>query len=262
MKMKYTGERLVTTIKEYWAIEHIHRYALCFGYIKDKIVLDIACGEGYGSNLMSSHAKMVYGVDISNTTISHAAQRYNQSNIEFKHGSATEIPLPDNSVDVVVSFETIEHHDEHEKMLSEIKRILTPAGILLISCPDKLNYSDIPKYKNPFHKKELYKKEFNSLIDSYFKHSVHLSQRTFFGSVITIDDHMSFEPQLFEFSGDFEKVDRSNHAKKPMFNLVLASDNPLDKENVYNSLFESQYEPTIYADIKKHVKKLIKKFKA
>jgi ubiquinone/menaquinone biosynthesis C-methylase UbiE len=258
--MKYTGERLVSTIKEYWAIEHVHRYALCFSYIKNKTVLDIACGDGYGSNLMASLAEKVFGVDISEEAVKHAQQKYKASNIEFKQGSASKIPLLDNSVDVAVSFETIEHHELHKEMLEELKRVLKPDGILLISCPDKLNYSDIPKYNNPFHVKELYKTEFNELISSYFKYNFQLSQRTVTGSLITLDSSSS--NNFYEYRGDYDKVERFSQAKNPMFNLVLASDSPLNNDFAFNSFFESPYEASFYSDIKKHIKRILKRFKS
>lgn len=57
------------------------------------------------------------------------------------------------SFDVAVSFETLEHITDHDKMVAELKRVLKPDGVLLISTPDKLNYSDKPGYHNSFHKK-------------------------------------------------------------------------------------------------------------
>jgi len=62
--------------------------------------------------------------------------------------------------DLVVSFETIEHHDEHEQMLAEVKRVLKPDGMAIISSPDKAIYTDKPEYHNSFHVKELYREEF------------------------------------------------------------------------------------------------------
>jgi ubiquinone/menaquinone biosynthesis C-methylase UbiE len=66
------------------------------------------------------------------------------------------IPLPDAAVDFVVLFETIERHDEHERMLAEIKRVLKPDSMVIVSSPDMAIYTDKPDYHNPFHVKELY----------------------------------------------------------------------------------------------------------
>ena len=132
--------------------------------MKGKIVLDIASGEGYGSNLISYYAEKVYGVDISESAIENAKLKYTRSNIEFLKGSTSNIPMPNNSVDVILSFETIEHHDEHHQMMQEFKRVLKTDGVLILSSPDKLNYSDKTGHNNPYHIKELYKDE---LIDEY-----------------------------------------------------------------------------------------------
>ena len=104
------------------------------------MVLDIASGEGYGSALLASGATRVTGVDIDPQTVQGATQKYssNNSNLEFKQGSADNIPLHSGLFDVVVSFETIEHHDNHVEMMREIKRVLKLGGLLIISSPDKL----------------------------------------------------------------------------------------------------------------------------
>lgn len=176
MKNTWTGERLETFIKSRDAIEHLHRYSLALEYIKGKVVVDIASGEGYGSNLMSKVANHVYGVDIDNAAIENAKNKYIKNNLEFLNGSADNIPIASNSVDVVVSFETIEHHDKHDEMMLEIKRILKEDGLLIMSSPDKKFYSDTRNYKNEFHVKELYKDEFNNLIAKYFNNHQLLNQ--------------------------------------------------------------------------------------
>ena len=135
--MDFTGERYLPERRGDIALEHRHRYLLACTYANGKDVLDIACGEGYGSSMLADVAKSVIGVDIAEEAIAHASTQYAASNLAFRQGNAAEIPLEDASVDLVVSFETIEHHDRHEDMLREIKRVLRPGGLLLISSPDK-----------------------------------------------------------------------------------------------------------------------------
>ena len=107
-------------------LEHFHRYYFVINQINlgDKIVLDLASGEGYGSDLLANYAKQIFGVDIDVETITHAKSKYIRNNLTFLIGEASHIPLPDNSIDVFVSFETIEHHDKHIEMLNEVKRVL------------------------------------------------------------------------------------------------------------------------------------------
>ena len=129
INLPWTGERLVPSHTGDTAIEHLHRYAFAREYIEGKDVLDIACGEGYGSHMMSNIAANVVGVDISPEVIAHARNRYGDK-VTFSVGSCTDIPLSSASFDVVVSFETLEHLAGHEQMLKEVKRVLRPGGVL------------------------------------------------------------------------------------------------------------------------------------
>jgi len=165
-------------------LEHLHRYRFASQFVADKEVLDIASGEGYGSALLAQFARNVIGVDVDQQAIDHARSKYGAGNLEFRVGSCAQIPLDDKSVDVVVSFETIEHHTEHEAMMVEIKRVLRPGGLLVISSPDRLTYSDKPNFRNPFHVKELYRDEFESLLGAHFKRVRVHGQRVLFGSSI------------------------------------------------------------------------------
>jgi 2-polyprenyl-3-methyl-5-hydroxy-6-metoxy-1,4-benzoquinol methylase len=204
MKKKWTGERLETSIFSRDTTDHLHRYAIAFEYIKDKVVLDIASGEGYGSNLMSNEAKFVFGVDIDANTIEKANKKYIKSNLKYLRGSTSNIPIESGSIDVVISYETLEHHDEHEQMMLEIQRVLKPNGILIISTPDKHYYSDIRNFKNSFHVKELYKQEFIDLISKYFKFSQLLNQAHINGSSL-ISENEAIQKISF-FKGDYTEI--------------------------------------------------------
>ena len=184
IQLPWTGERYVPEVKGEIELEHLHRYAIARDLAYGKDVLDIACGEGYGSVLLASVARSVTGVDISEETIAHASRKYVRSNLSFVVGSCASIPVPDASVDLVVSFETIEHHDRHLEMMKEIQRILRPDGVLIISSPDKHEYSDVPGFKNEYHVKELYLSEFTDLLASHFTHVGVFGQRVYFGSLV------------------------------------------------------------------------------
>ncbi|RZK40095.1 MAG: class I SAM-dependent methyltransferase [Pedobacter sp.] len=229
----WTGERLETYIYNDNTIEHLHRYAISIPLIKNKVVLDIACGEGYGSNLLAEEAHFVYGVDISKETISNAQAKYVRSNLDFKHGTTSAIPLDDNSVDVVISFETIEHHDEHESMMIEIKRVTKPGGLLIISSPDKRTYTDLPKVVNPHHVKELYLGEFKSLVEKYFLNSSFYFQKMIHGSIVYQERNKSFYKEYTGSYSHVEKVIDTNH----IYVICVASDDVPPQLNL--SIFTS-----------------------
>ncbi|HEY0100843.1 MAG TPA: methyltransferase domain-containing protein, partial [Pyrinomonadaceae bacterium] len=170
--------------------EHLHRYALAQEFVKGKEVLDIACGEGYGAALMSAAARSVVGVDIDAAVIEHARRKYAaHPNLVFRTGSCDSIPLPDRSVEVVTSFETIEHHDQHQEMMREVRRVLRPGGVLIISSPNRPVYSELYGSSNQFHVKELDYQEFTDLLKEHFHHIAVYGQKLEAGSfVFSVDD--------------------------------------------------------------------------
>lgn len=248
MKKEWTGERLETFILSGDTIEHLHRYAIASGYVHNKIVLDIASGEGYGSNLLSKYAKTVTGVDIDNTAVVLAKKKYKKDNLIYKQGSTSAIPLGNASVDVVVSFETIEHHDEHELMMREIKRVLKPDGMLIISTPDKLFYSDKKNFKNQFHVKELYRDEFKTLISESFKKVQILEQKYISGVSMIFDE--KYQNDYVFYTGNYNEI--NSLEVNPLYLVAIAADvdfkeqgksifdgSDIEKSGIFQNIFDS-----------------------
>ncbi|RYE17699.1 MAG: class I SAM-dependent methyltransferase [Sphingobacteriaceae bacterium] len=237
-ELAWTGERLVTSVSDlHGTIEHLHRYALALRLAEHKTVVDIASGEGYGTKLLSNVAKKAIGIDISAEAVEHAKVKYSGTNLEFKVGSTSNIPLADNSVDLVVSFETLEHHDEHEEMMQEIKRVLTPSGVLIISSPEKSIYKARDP-KNPFHIKELTLDEFKVLLSKYFSEVRLYDQKFVFGSLINeLGNAKGFD----FFDGGFDKittdVEEDDFYNRPFFNLAIASNIKSHDEVPSTSIF-------------------------
>ena len=189
---KFTGERFIPTEQGEIRHEHMHRYGWVLETVQGKDVLDIACGEGYGSALIATRAHSVIGIDIDKGVIEEAAQRYRDiHNLIFETGNATAIPLESASLDVVVSFETIEHLAEQEQMLLEIRRVLRPTGILIISSPNKKVYSDDRGFQNQFHIKELYFNELDALLQKYFPVVYYFGHRMITGSLLISMDEVT-----------------------------------------------------------------------
>ncbi len=223
--MEFTGERYVPSVDGQIKYEHLHRYALCLEFVAGKDVLDIASGEGYGSVALTKAAHSVIGVDIDTASIEHANHQYHDcENLKFLVGSCDAIPLPNESVEVVTSFETIEHHDKQEEMMLEIKRVLKPGGLLIISSPNRLTYSDERNYSNPYHVKELYYDELINLLKHHFKYVKIYGQRLATGSFIfPLQD--SNESSFKAFTTDGDMVSRQACTlKSPIYFLALCSD--------------------------------------
>lgn len=189
-ELEFTGERFTPEcVREIW-YEHFHRYAFACPAAKGRRVLDAACGEGYGSSLLARFAQTVHGVDIDPQAVAHARARYaHQSNLGFEVSDATALDaLPDASFDLITSFETLEHVEAQERMLAGFRRLLAPDGVLLVSSPDKAQYSDATGHANPFHVRELYRNEFEALLAARFPATRLFAQKLLFqGALWRVD---------------------------------------------------------------------------
>lgn len=242
-ELPWTGERLVPSHHGDTAIEHLHRYAFAKEHVGGKTVLDLACGEGYGANLLAGVAAQVIGVDVAADVIDHANRKYgNSSRLSFRVGSCTAVPLDDESVDVVVSFETLEHVDDQEQMLREIRRVLRPRGLLVASTPDKLHYSVLPNNTNPYHVKEFFKEEFEALLGRFFTHVNLFEQKICHGSVIVPAADRAID-SFRHYQGNFQSVTGASGVTSAVYNVALATDEELGAAGQV-SLFQGIDVPT------------------
>jgi ubiquinone/menaquinone biosynthesis C-methylase UbiE len=252
--MEFTGERYVPSVDGQIKYEHLHRYALCLEFVAGKSVLDLASGEGYGSMALAKAAHSVFGVDIDAASIEHANYQYRDcKNLKFLVGSCDSLPLPDKSVEVVTSFETIEHHDKHEEMMLEIKRVLKPGGLLIISSPNRLTYSDESNYSNPYHVKELYYDELINLLEHHFEYVRIYGQRLATGSFIfPLQD--SNESNFKAFTSDGDRVNSQVCIlKSPIYFLALCSDQSINIDRPLDSVYIDSLDDLMNAvDTERH----------
>lgn len=228
VSLPFTGERLTSEFGGQTEIEHLHRYMLARHLCRDRHVLDIAAGEGYGSAMLAQVAASVIGVEVAPDVVAHASANYRRNNLEFRVGDARVIPVDDGSVDVVVSFETIEHFTAHGRFLAEIRRVLRPGGLLVVSTPDRDNYSPADQPANPYHALELTRPEFTALLQDRFAHVGMWWQRPMIGSAMMPGPETSVVPGslCFERRGA-RHFEASGGYPRPLYLVALCSDAPL-----------------------------------
>ena len=220
--LDFTGERFLPGLDGEIAHEHWHRYAFARRFVAGRRVADVACGEGYGSALLAEAAGQVTGVDVDAAAIAHARGAYAaRGNLAFVEASATALPLDAASVDAVVSFETIEHLPaaDQPRMIAEFARVLSPGGMLVLSSPNRPEYSDARHYANPFHLHELDRDELARLLAPAFPAQRWFRQRRYLGSALWNEDAQG-DVEHWEAGGDAVGVAQPPSA---MYFVVVAA---------------------------------------
>lgn len=225
-------ERFVPSLDGQIAHEHYHRYAMAMSYVAGKTVLDIASGEGFGSALLARKAHRVTGVDIDAKAVANARRKYGDiGQIDFIVGDCSALPFEDRAFDVVVSFETIEHIVDHAAFLAQVRRVLVPGGLLIISTPNKPVYSGEMGLANEFHLKELDEAEFRDVLGARFDHIRMFGQRFILPSLIwPIDDGDRAAGSELALSLDRNGVLDSTadlDFEKPTYLIAMCSDAPI-----------------------------------
>lgn len=153
---------------------HMARYVFASQFVLGNTCLDLACGMGYGSiHLKKRGAKVVVGGDASSAAVRAATTAHRVTDLHFARVDAQHLPFNNESFDVVVSMETIEHLPHPEQFLEECRRVLKPQGILVCSTPNRRIYTQKdprkespfnPFHMSPYHVRELDVMEFQSLV--------------------------------------------------------------------------------------------------
>jgi len=172
MTLAFTGEYFVPgSTSERIADDHVARYRFASALVAGKAVCDVACGAGYGSQiLLQCGAASYLGVDIKPELIDHARQEYGKSGAEYVVGDIERLRLS-KQFDVIVCFETIEHVSDASLALCALRNALVPeGGILIISTPNRAvtspgrRFGDRPL--NRFHVREFLKEEMLTMLDA------------------------------------------------------------------------------------------------
>jgi ubiquinone/menaquinone biosynthesis C-methylase UbiE len=219
-------------LSPYWG-EHTARYSFALPYIKDKKVLDIACGTGYGLAFLKSTAKSVTGVDVDAVAAKQALSECD-AKARVLLGDGTNLPFIDESFDVVTSFETLEHLFERKLFLSELKRVLKPNGLLILSTPNAHYTKPINgKPTNKFHVFEYTTEELKAELESQF------TLQRFIGQ--TLDTSFTIPP----FYDAQQELSKNFATQTKLFGWKVLNKMPLAlREGVSNAIWKKPFYPT------------------
>lgn len=160
---------------------HFARYAIGKSLVKGKRVLDIACGEGYGSYLLKqAGAAYVVGVDVSAESVAKATHLFSCEGLEFKVADASSLGtlFSVNEFDVVISVETIEHLADPTSFLKDLKHVARLDGVIILSCPNDHWYYPKDDQSNPYHQRKYRLDEFQKLSTEVLGNNVYWSVGT------------------------------------------------------------------------------------
>jgi SAM-dependent methyltransferase len=164
-----TGERTLPDIPEenYWFQRHLVVYRWIAERVAGRRVIDMACGEGYGADLLATRAASVVGVDANPEAHEHARLRYQRENLRLVRDLVDRFSEP---CDDVVFLQTIEHVTEPEAVLDHFRSLLAPGGTAYISTPNVLTLAPpgAERSGNPWHVHEYRAQEFRALCAAHF----------------------------------------------------------------------------------------------
>jgi SAM-dependent methyltransferase len=171
--LELTGERTLPDVpaENYWFQRHLAVYEWIGARVVGLRLIDMACGEGYGSEVLSRSAARVVGLDANPEAYEHARLRYRRQNLSFARGVVESYGEPGAS-DAVVFLQTIEHVHDPAGVLEHFRRILAPGGVAYVSTPNVLTLAPPgePRSGNPWHLREYRAAEFQELCSSVFGH--------------------------------------------------------------------------------------------
>jgi len=169
--LELTGERTLPDVpaENYWYRRHLAVYEWIGARVTGLRVLDTACGEGYGSEVLSRSAARVVGVDANPEAFEHARLRYRRQNLTFERGMVERFGQP-AAFDAIVFLQTIEHVQDPAGVLEHFRRLLAPGGVAYVSTPNLLTLASpgAAKSDNPWHIREYRATEFDALCRSVF----------------------------------------------------------------------------------------------
>jgi 2-polyprenyl-3-methyl-5-hydroxy-6-metoxy-1,4-benzoquinol methylase len=208
--LELTGERTLPDVpaENYWYRRHLAVYEWIGARVIGQRVLDMACGEGYGSEVLARGASSVVGVDANPEAFEHARLRYARQSLSFERGLVETYGEP-GTFDAVVFLQTIEHVQDPVAVLRHFRSLLTPGGVVYVTTPNLLTLAPAgaEKSDNPWHLREYRAHEFEALC------------RTVFGTVEMLGLFHARKLRLHEWAlkGGWDKVHQRLGLTKPFY---------------------------------------------
>jgi ubiquinone/menaquinone biosynthesis C-methylase UbiE len=240
--MPITGfsERIDAGRHHPWAGAHRSRYTFAARYVAGARVLDAGCGPGYGSRiLIGAGAAAVVGIDIDNATVVTARRRYPHPKVRFLCGSITSLPFGDGAFDAVVCLEAVEHVRDAELALREMRRVLRPEGIVLVSTPNASAYGGYSG--NPYHFREFTLEDFDRLVAPHFA----IIERRGQAQARAVGRWLTpWSPSIGNTPGSMPQDDPAGIAIRAMGRWVFNRLPPRAQDWIYSRMFGMTYYPT------------------
>jgi len=167
--LQLTGERTLPDVPEenYWFRRHLAVYEWIAARVAGERVIDMACGEGYGSDVLAASAASVVGVAANPEAHEHARLRYRRANLRFERDLVESFAEP---ADAVVFLQTIEHLKDPGAVLAHYRSLVGERGTVYVSTPNVLTLAPkgAERSDNPWHVHEYRAREFQELCAQRF----------------------------------------------------------------------------------------------
>jgi len=167
--LSLTGERTLPDVpaENYWFRRHLAVYEWVAERCAGLEVVDMACGEGYGTDVLARRAARVVGVDANPDAHEHARLKYTRAGVRFERELIERYEEP---CDAIVFLQTIEHVNDPAGLLDRFASLLAPGGVAYVTTPNRLTLAPpgAERSDNPWHVREYAPEEFEALVRPVF----------------------------------------------------------------------------------------------
>jgi 2-polyprenyl-3-methyl-5-hydroxy-6-metoxy-1,4-benzoquinol methylase len=221
--VRESDERFVPSVHRGTSMEPEHhvRYGWAAEVLEGREVLDAGCGVGWGTRRLAERASRVVGVDLAPQAIVEARRHYGDR-AEFVEGDLLDMPFEPQSFDAVVCFEAIEHLEDPGLALAEMRRVLRPNGLLLVSSPNRGVYPE----GNPFHLHELTAEEFREEVQGHFRNVSVFRQQTYVATMLGGDAALALDDPAVRLEANVAKVEGGPPGSE-LYTVIAAGDGEL-----------------------------------